>query len=64
MTKTLWCEKERANALDMPTYTKVTATKVDEIEEGKLNEYMDAEGNRYIVRYNSFKRRDEFVRIK
>ena len=35
MTKTLYCEKERKSNLEIPTYTKVTATKVAEIETGK-----------------------------
>jgi hypothetical protein len=64
MTKTLWSEKERKSNFEMPTYEKITATKVDEIEAGVQNLYKDESGNEYIVRYNSFKRRDEFVKIK
>jgi hypothetical protein len=64
MTKTLWSEKERKSNFEMPTYKKITATKVDEIEAGVQNLYKDENGNEYIVRYNSFKRRDEFVKIK
>lgn len=63
MTKTLWMEKERKSNFEMPSYTKVTATKVDEIEAGKQNLYRDEQGNEYIVRRNNFKRRDEFVKV-
>ena len=64
MKKTLWCaEKKTASALEMPTYKKVTAEKVEEIEEGVQNLYMDDEGNKYIVHYNKFMRRSEFVRL-
>jgi hypothetical protein len=63
MTKTLYCEKERTNNFELPKYYKVTATKIDEIESGKLNLYEDENGNRYIVKYNTFKRREEFTKI-
>lgn len=63
MTKTLWMEKERKSNFEMPSYIKVTATKVDEIEAGKQNLYRDEHGNEYIVRRNNFKRRDEFVKV-
>ena len=63
MKKTLWCEKERKSNFDMPTYTRVTATKVDEIEAGALNLYRDEQGVEYIVRYNKFQRRPEFVKL-
>ncbi len=63
MTKTLFCAKETTNCLEMPSYYKVTATKVDEIESGIQNLYEDAQGNRYIVRYNNFKRRAEFAKL-
>ena len=63
MTKTLWMEKERKSNFEMPSYTKVTATKVDEIEAGKQNLYRYEQGNEYIVRRNNFKRRDEFVKV-
>lgn len=51
MTKTLWCEGK-----------KITATKVDAVNES-MNWYEDSEGNHYIVRYNNFKRRQEFVKV-
>ena len=63
MTKTLWSQKERTNNFEMPSYIKITATKIDEIEAGVQNLYEDENGNRYIVRKNNFKRRDEFVKI-
>lgn len=63
MKKTLWCEEERKSCMDMPKYYKVTATKIDEIEEGVRNLYEDENGNKYIVHHNNFKRRDEFVKI-
>lgn len=63
MTKTLWCEKERTSMLEIAGYYKVTAHKIDEIEAGVKNLYEDAEGNRYIVSYNKFLRRDEFVKL-
>ena len=63
MTKTLWCEKERTSNFEIPSYIKVTATKVAEIEAGVENLYRDDQGNEYIVRKNKFKRRDEFVKI-
>lgn len=64
MTKTLWCEaEERKSALEMPKYTKVTATKVDEIEEYKENLYKDDNGNYYITRRNEFQKRLEFVKV-
>jgi NRPS condensation-like uncharacterized protein len=63
MTKTLWSEKERISNFELPSYTRITATKIDEIEKGKMNLYEDNDGNRYIVRYNDFTRRDEFVKI-
>lgn len=64
MTKTLWCANETKNPLEMPTYKKVTATKVLEIEEGKMNLYIDAAGQKYIVRFNKFKKRSEFVAVE
>lgn len=63
MKKTLWCEKERKSNFERPTYTKVTATKVDEIEAGVQNLYRDEKGNEYIVRYNNFQKREEFTKI-
>ena len=63
MKKTLYCEKERKSNLEIPSYIKVTATKVAEIEAGKINEYADDKGNRYIVQYNKFLRREEFTKI-
>lgn len=63
MTKTLYTEKKRTNNFELPSYFKITATKVKEIEAGVMNVYKDNEGNEYIVRYNKFKNRDEFVRI-
>lgn len=63
MTKTLWCEKERKSNLEIAGYYKVTAHKIDEIEAGVKNLYEDADGNRYIVSYNKFLRRDEFVKM-
>lgn len=63
MTKTLWCEKERTSNFEIPTYYKVTATKVAEIEATVENEYQDADGNRYLVKRNRFKNRFEFVKI-
>lgn len=64
MKKTLWCaEKETASAFEMPKYKRVTAEKVDEIEAGVQNLYKDADGNKYIVHYNKFMRRSEFVRV-
>jgi hypothetical protein len=63
MTKTLWSEKERTSNFELPSYTRITATKIYEIEKGKMNLYEDNDGNRYIVRYNDFTRRDEFVKI-
>jgi hypothetical protein len=63
MTKTLWSEKKRTSNFELPSYTRITATKIDEIEKGKMNLYEDNDGNRYIVRYNDFTRRDEFVKI-
>jgi hypothetical protein len=64
MTKTLWSEKERTSNFEIPSYIKVTATKIDEIEAGVQNLYRDEQGNEYIVKFNSFKRRDEFVKIR
>lgn len=63
MTKTLYCENERKNNFELPTYTRVTATKVSNIEEGVLNLYRDEQGAEYIVRYNNFKRRNEFLKV-
>lgn len=63
MTKTLYCEKERKSNLEIPTYTKVTATKIEEIEVGKINMYADEQGNRYIVHYNKFLHREEFTKL-
>ena len=63
MTKTLWCEKERENMMDMPSYYKVTATKVEEVVAGEINLYRDADGNEYMVHRNTFKRRDEFYKV-
>lgn len=63
MKKTLFCENERNSNFELPTYRKVTAEKVDEVESGVLNLYRDELGNEYIVRYNNFKRRNEFVKI-
>ena len=63
MKKTLYCEIERKSAFDMPTYKKVTAEKIEELEEGRQNLYKDEDGNLYIVHYNSFKRREEFTSI-
>ena len=63
MKKTLFCENERNSNFELPTYRKVTAEKVDEVESGVLNLYRDELGNEYIVRYNNFKRRNEFVLI-
>lgn len=51
MKKTLWCEGK-----------KITAKKVDSVND-QMNWYEDAEGNHYIVRYNNFKRRQEFVKV-
>lgn len=63
MKKTLFCENERSSSFDLPTYRKVTAEKVDEIEAGTLNLYRDELRNEYIVRYNKFYKRNEFVPI-
>lgn len=63
MTKTLWMEKKRTSNFEMPSYIKVTATKVDEIETGVMNVYRDEQGNEYIVRRNKFQNRDEFVKV-
>ena len=63
MEKTLFCENERNSNFELPTYRNVTAKKVDEIESGTLNLYRDELGNEYIVRYNKFQRRNEFVLI-
>ena len=63
MTKTLYSEKERTSNFEMPSYTKVIATKIDEIESGKQNLYKDEQGNKYIVRFNKFTNRDEFVKV-
>lgn len=63
MTKTLYCENERKNNFELPTYKKITATKVDEIESGTLNLYRDEQGAEYIVRYNNFKERNEFLKV-
>ena len=63
MTKTLFCENERTSSFELPTYRKVTARKVEEIESGSLNLYRDENGVEYIVRHNKFKRRNEFVKI-
>lgn len=63
MTKTLWCEKERTNMLEIAGYYKVTAHKIDELEAGVKNLYEDEDGNRYIVHYNKFKRREEFAKL-
>ena len=63
MEKTLFCENERNSNFELPTYRKVTAKKVDEIESGTLNLYRDELGNEYIVRYNKFQKRNEFVII-
>lgn len=63
MKKTLFCENERNSNFELPTYRKITAEKVNEIESGVLNLYRDELGNEYIVRYNNFKRRDEFVLV-
>jgi hypothetical protein len=51
MTKKLWCDGK-----------KITAIKVDSVNDS-MNWYEDAEGNHYIVRYNNFKRRQEFVKV-
>ena len=64
MVKTLWSEKERTSNFEIPSYIKVTATKVAEIEAGKQNLYRDEEGSEYIVKFNKFKNREEFVRIR
>lgn len=64
MTKTLWSEKEKTSNFEMPSYIKVTATKIDEIEAGVQNLYRDERGNEYIVRFNKFQNRDEFVKIR
>ena len=63
MKKTLFCENERNSNFELPTYRKVTAEKVAEIESCVLNIYRDELGNEYIVRYNNFNRRNEFVLI-
>ena len=64
MKKTLYCEIGiREYNFTMPKYKKVTAEKVDEIENGSLNLYRDKEGNEYIVRFNKFYRRNEFVKL-
>lgn len=63
MTKTLYSEKERTNNFEMPSYAKITATKIDEIEVEVQNLYRDERGNEYIVRFNKFLNRDEFVKI-
>lgn len=62
MTKTLRCNVND-NICEAPKYIKVTATKIDEIETNVKNLYEDAEGNRYIVHYNKFQRREEFVKM-
>lgn len=63
MTKTLWCAKEKKSALEIPSYYKVTATKVEELIEGEANLYRDEDGNEYIVMRNDFKRRFEFTKV-
>ena len=62
MEKTLKCNIND-NLFEAPKYIKVKATKVEEIEAGKQNLYRDEQGNEYIVRYNKFQRRDEFVKV-
>ena len=62
MTKTLKCNIND-NIWEAPKYIKVTATKVDELEAGVKNLYKDAEGNKYIVYYNKFTRKEEFTRL-
>lgn len=62
MTKTLKCNIND-NILEAPKYIKITATKVDELEAGVKNLYKDTEGNKYIVYYNKFTRREEFTRL-
>lgn len=64
MKKTLWCERERKSPMEIPTYYKVTASKVEEIEAGVQNRYRDEQGNEYIVRENKIKKRQEFLRIR
>lgn len=63
MTKTLWMQKEKASNFELPVYIKITATKISDIETGIQNLYRDDEGNKYIVKYNKFQRREEFVRL-
>lgn len=63
MIKTLKCNIND-NPWEMPKYIKVTATKVDEIEEGVQNLYRDEEGNEYIAGFNKFTRRMEFTKIR
>lgn len=62
MTKTLRCNIND-NLWEAPKYIKVTATKVDEIEANVKNLYEDENGNKYIVEYNKFQKREEFVRL-
>lgn len=63
MTKTLYSRDAERSNIEMTRYKKVTATKVEETERYVQNLYKDAEGNKYIVRYNRFQRRHEFVKI-
>lgn len=62
MIKTLRCNINE-NVWGVPKYIKVTATKIDEIEHGVENLYEDENGNRYVVTFNKFQRREEFVRL-
>lgn len=61
MTKTLWCNV--SDDMWKPVYKKITAVKVEEIEERVENLYKDENGNYYEVQRNNFKRRMEFVKL-
>lgn len=62
MTKTLFMNTE-TNPWNKPHYVKVTATKIDEIEEHVENLYKDENGKHYEVGYNSCLRRYEFFKV-